>query len=507
MNSIPRPLPVPATSPIPFARRLTVAGAALLLSACANFSGIHSNARLAAPEQYASAASLPTQAGAWPQQSWVGEIGGPALQALVDEALAANPDMQNAAARIASARAAARAVAANALPTVGASFSSTYQRYSENGIFPPPLAGSYQTDNELTLNFSYDFDFWDKHGAQLRTALALDKAATAEHASARLMLTTAIVRTWLQLGRQQAQLQLAEQQFEVREKLDRLTQQRIAAGLDSRGERQQTQLQLAGLRADRSQWQEAIALSRNQLAALLGQGPDRGRSIAAPEVPTEGAGALPDQLPLMLLGRRPDIVAARWRVEAAQGDIDVAKTQFYPNVNLMAFTGLSSLGISNLLKAGSLVAGVGPAIRLPVFEGGTLRAQLQGRVAAYDSAVALYNQTLTEALHQVADQVQSLRAAASQSRERQRATEAAHNMLLLAQQRQRVGTTNTLQVLASESAWLSQRQLALEAQARQADLRIGLIKALGGGFDATREDLAVPAALPQDAANSRSPNS
>lgn len=486
--------------------RLAVAGATLLLSACASFNGIHSNARLAAPDHYASAQSLPAQAGTWPQQSWVGEIGGPALQALVDEALAANPDLQSAAARIASARANARAVAAGALPTVGASFNSTYQRYSENGLIPPPLAGTYQSDNELALNFSYDLDFWDRHGAQLRAALALNKAATAEQASAHLMLTTSIVRTWLQLGRQHAQFQLAEQQFQVREKLDRLTQQRIAAGLDSRGERQQTQLQLAALRADRAQWQEAMALSRNQLAALLGQGPDRGRSIAAPELPAPGASALPDQLPLMLLGRRPDIVAARWRVEAAQGDIDVAKTQFYPNINLAAFAGLSSLGLSNLLHGGSMVAGVGPAIRLPVFEGGTLRAQLQGRVAAYDNAVALYNQTLTEALHQVADQVQSLRAAASQSRERQLASEAAHNTLMLAEQRQRVGTANTLQVLASESAWLSQRQLALDAQARQADLRIALIKALGGGFDAAREDLAAPAAARMDVSDSRRSN-
>jgi len=480
-----RPLTLPATLPSTFG----ALAAAALLSACASFSGIHSEAQMAPADQYASVRSLPDQGGEWPRQTWAGELGGTELQELVDEALRSNPSLQAAAARVASARALARAAAAARLPTVGASASSTYQRYTEHGLIPPPLAGTYESDNELALSLSWDLDFWDQHGAQLRSALALGKAAAAEEADARLMLSTAIAHTWLQLGRQNAQLELAERQFQLRQQLDQLTRQRIAAGLDSGGERHQAELQLATLRADRLQWQEAMALTRNQLAALLGQGPDRGLSIAAPQLPALGPTTLPDQLPLGLLGRRPDIVASRWRVEAAQGDIDVAKAQFYPNVNLSAFIGLSSLGLSNLLNSGSMMTGIGPALRLPIFEGGALRAQLQGRVAAYDDAVALYNRTLTEALHQVADQVQSLRGADRQRQERQQAVAATAASLKLARQRQQVGTANMLQVLASESAWLSQRQLELEAQARQADLRVGLIKALGGGFDAAQADL------------------
>ncbi|HTN67107.1 MAG TPA: efflux transporter outer membrane subunit [Burkholderiaceae bacterium] len=491
MTSILRPFPAPAALLTVLASRLAVGGITVLLAACASFSGIHSNAQLATPGHFSSAESLPEQGGAWPSPSWAGDIGGPPLQALIDEALAGNPDLQIAAARIANARAALQAARAATLPTVGASFSSTYQRYTENGLIPPPLAGTYATDNELALNFSYDFDFWGRHAAQLRSTIALGKAVVAEQAEARLILGTAIARTWLQLGRQQAQLQLTEQQLLVREKLDQLTQQRIEAGLDAGGERQQTQLQLASLRADLAQWQEAMGLSRNQLAALLGKGPDRGRAIAAPTLPPEQALALPDQLPVALLGRRPDIVASRWRVEAAQGDIDNAKAQFYPNVDLMAFAGLSSLGWSTLLQSGSRMVGIGPAIRLPIFEGGTLRAQLQGKVAAYDGAVAQYNQALTEALHQVADQVQSLRALQDQGRERQLASSAALTTLNLARQRQRVGTANMLQVLISESAWLAQQQ---QVQARKADLRIGLIKALGGGFEAGSDGLLASSA-------------
>jgi NodT family efflux transporter outer membrane factor (OMF) lipoprotein len=189
---------------------------------------------------------------------------------------------------------------------------------------------------------------------------------------------------------------------------------------------------------------------------------------------------------LSLLGRRPDIAAARWRVEAAQGEIDSAKAQFYPNVNLVAFAGFSSLGLSNLLLSGSRIAGIGPAVRLPVFEGGALRAQLKGKTALYDGAVASYDQTLTEALHETADQVQSLRAADAQHADLELASKAAAQTLALAQQRQRVGTGNLLQVLAAESGWLQQRKLELDSRARLADLRVSLIKALGGGFDATQ---------------------
>lgn len=231
-------------------------------------------------------------------------------------------------------------------------------------------------------------------------------------------------------------------------------------------------------------------MTRNQIAALLGQGPDRGRQIPRPTLLPSADVTLPDQLPLALLGRRPDIVASRWSVEAAQGETASAKAAFYPNINLTAFAGLSSLGLSSLLESGSRIVGVGPAISLPLFDGGRLRAQLKGKFAAYDGAVATYNQTLTAALQEVADQVQSLHAIEAQIRHQQSAAQAAAHALQLAQQRQQVGTANLLHVLNAESAWLTQRKLELDAQMRRADIRLGLIKALGGGFDAASQGLA-----------------
>ena len=484
---------------LPGCKTLIAAGVALTLAGCASFSGIGSHATLQPAAELSTALTLPDQGGNWPTAQWATEFGGPQLQALVDEALASNPGLQVAAARVAAAQAVADATGATALPNVGGSFSATRQRYTQNGIIPPPLAGAYATDAQMALNFRYDFDFWGKNGAALRSALSQRKLAQAEQYNARLVLATAVARSWLQLGRSSMQYDLVSQQLQTRDGLDRLTRQRLAAGLDTQSETQFSLQQAATLRAEQAQWQEAIALSRNQLAALLGRGPDRGLNIERPVLPTPSSTLLPSSLPLTLIGRRPDIVAARWRVEAAQGQIDYAKAQFYPNIDIMAFAGFSSLGLSNLIQGSSRIVGVGPAIRLPIFEGGALRAQLSGQVAGYDGAVASYNQSLTEALHDVADQVQSLRIAEIQASNQEQATAAATRSLALAQQRRKVGTINQLQLLTSESALLLQRRVEFDTQARRLDLRVGLIKALGGGFDANTDNLDIrpqPAAAP-----------
>ncbi|HHT4681949.1 TPA: TolC family protein [Klebsiella michiganensis] len=125
---------------------------------------------------------------------------------------------------------------------------------------------------------------------------------------------------------------------------------------------------------------------------------------------------LPDALNANLLGRNPEVVAARWRVEAAASNIGVARAQFYPNVNLMAFVGYQSLGLNNLFSSGSDIGSVGPAISLPLFEGGRLRANYKGARAEYEYAVASYNEALTQALRETADVTRSLAALVGRSK-------------------------------------------------------------------------------------------
>ena len=307
---------------------LAASCSAVLLSSCASYQGIETAGEPQPVSHYEADRSLPSEHGQWPDASWAQQIGGAPLQALVDEALAGNPDLQVAAARVAAAQAAAEVAGARREIKGSAAFQGTYQRYTEHGVVPAPLAGDYESDNSLTLNFSYDLDFWGRHAAEYRSALSQDKAAQAEQYNARLMISTAVARAWVQLAREYALSDLNQQQLDVAARLQHLMQLRLHAGLDDESNLQQVEQVLAFLRVQQSSLDEGINLTRNQLAALMGKGPDRGQDIERPRLPRESTVELPDELPLALLGRRPDLVAARWRVEAAQGGIDAGKAAF-----------------------------------------------------------------------------------------------------------------------------------------------------------------------------------
>ena len=481
--------------------RLTlVTGALSILSACVSFNGIESQAKL---KQVSASNNFDIdgqQNGQWPDSNWAKNIGGQQLQDLIDSALANSPSLQIAAARINAAKAASDYVGANRLPSVNASFENTFQRFTEHGLIPPPLAGNYYSDNEFAIGVSYDVDFWGKHKAEMRSALSQEQVAAAEQQSARLILSNAVARSWIQLSRQYAQLELSQKQLAIREKYDQLIAQRVKAGLDTKSDIQQGLIQVSALKNDISSWESAIALTRNQLAALLGEEPARGALIARPQYQPSQNLQLPANLPLELLSRRPDIVAARWRVEANQSDIDIGKTQFYPNINIIGFAGLSDIGtgagLENFFKSSSLILGVGPSIHLPIFEGGRLRAQLKNKVANYDVAVATYNQSLTDALHDVADQLQTIKVSEIQAKEQAKAEQATKISLQLAQQRQQAGTANMLPVLSAESALLTQQKQTLDISFRRAESQINLIKALGGGYDSkadTTNSKSIPA--------------
>lgn len=462
-------------------QRVIVCGSAALLAACADFKGIPQTASLKALPSTAGA-SLSQPTADWPSNQWASNIGGTALQNLIDQALAEQPSLQAAAARVRAAQAVNEVAGAGDKPSFGITFNNTYQRFTEHGMIPPPYGGTFMSDNTLAFNVAYEVDFWGKHSAEMRSALSQEQVALAEQQSACLLLSSAIAHAWLQLARQNAQLQISKQQLEQRSKLDQLIQQRVKAGLDNESDIQSSLVQIANLNTEISQWQEAIALTRNQLAALAGQPPEFGKSIEAPSLDKVVDQGVPANLPADLLGHRPDVVAARWRVEANQGDIDVAKNLFYPNINLVGFAGLSSLGIDNLLKGGSAIIGGGPAVRIPIFIGGRLRGNLKAKIAAYDASVALYNQSLTDALRDVADQVQSLQAISQIENNLRTAELAAQKNVQLAQQREKIGTANALPILAAQINLLAQQKALIDTRIRRSDVTVNLIKALGGGY-------------------------
>ncbi|RYE99940.1 MAG: efflux transporter outer membrane subunit, partial [Oxalobacteraceae bacterium] len=191
--------------------------------------------------------------------------------------------------------------------------------------------------------------------------------------------------------------------------------------------------------------------------------------------------AMPSRLPAELLGRRPDVVAQRWRVEAAGHDIAVAKASFYPNIDLVGSAGLQSRGLDDIGDIGNRVFGVGPALSLPIFDGGRLRAGLALQDANYDAAVALYNTTVLAALHDVADQLASLRWLQERMHQQHEAFVDAVHAADLAQRRYAVGLSSQVQVLVAEAAKLQQTRVLNDLRARALSLDAALHRAIGGG--------------------------
>ena len=234
-------------------------------------------------------------------------------------------------------------------------------------------------------------------------------------------------------------------------------------------------------RADIVALDEAIQLTRNRIAALLGAGPDRGRSIARPSLNSVPIG-IPANAGIDLVGRRPDIVAARLRAEAAGDRIKVARADFYPNLNLSALVGLQSLGLGNLLEGSSSYGTGGLAISLPVLDAGRIQGRYRGARADYETAVARYDSTLITALRETADAVASRRAADQRLAELRNALASAEEASRIAGLRYSGGLSNQLPALTADDTLLAVRRAVADLEARRLALDIALIRALGGGY-------------------------
>lgn len=469
---------------------------ALLLAACASTGGLapqeapRAASALAARDAVGAVAVTPA---AWPTSDWWKRYGDPGLDALMDEALASAPTLAVAEARTRKAAAAVAAADAARAPRVDASLDSTRQRLSANGIMPPPLGGSTQTLTTLQATLSWEPDLWGGQRAAYEAALGSARAAEVDRQAARLALSSGIALAYAELSHAYLQRDVAQATLAQREAILSLTRDRVAAGLDSRLPLKQAEAAVPATREEIARIDERIGLARNALAALLGAGPDRAQAIARPPRAMLAPVALPTVLPAELIGRRPDVVAQRWRIEAARQDIAVAKAEFYPNVNLVAFAGLQALGGGNLLTAASRMLGFGPAVTLPVFDAGRLRAGLASRDADYDIAVAQYNQLLADALRDVVDQVTSLRAVTAQRTQQREALATSREAFDLAMLRYREGIGDYLSVLAAQQPLLVEEMQEADLDARELALSINLVRALGGGFEPGTEVAAVAA--------------
>jgi NodT family efflux transporter outer membrane factor (OMF) lipoprotein len=469
----------------PILRFTILASVAALVAACASDGGLKPQSQTTDANQLQAQRTLSHVAvspAAWPAHDWWHRYSDAQLDRMISEALANSPSLRAAEARVRQAAASTELTGAALSPQVTSAARSNRVEYSENSNVPKPLAGTWKWSNEASLNFSYELDFWGKNRSALDAAVGREKAAEVDREAARLLLTVGITQTYLKLSQLFAQRDLGEHVLAQRSQVLQLTAQRVAAKIDSQTDLKQAQLAIPVAKGDIAATDEAISLVRLQLAALMGAGPDRGAGIGPPQLKSVRPSGVPTILPSELLARRPDVVAQRWRVESLRKDIDVAKAQFYPTINLNGLIGLQSLGFSKFLQSGSAIASAGGGLTLPIFDGGRLRGNLALHDANYDLAVEAYNQTLVDALRDVASQLVSIQWLSERNALQGEALATAQQAYELALQRYRSGVGNYLQVLAAQNQVLAQQRAQIDLDTRAFELDMQLARALGGGY-------------------------
>jgi NodT family efflux transporter outer membrane factor (OMF) lipoprotein len=300
-----------------------------------------------------------------------------------------------------------------------------------------------------------------------------------------LLLAAALAQAYVGLYRADALADIAQQAQSQRQHILELTRQRVAAGLDTRLELREAESELPQARVERAQALAQADLAVHALAMIAGQGAQAYAAIGRPQLNLDAVLPLPEQLPINLLARRPDVLAARAQVEAADAQRRAARAAFYPDVSLRALAGVAAFGLNDLFEAGARGYGGGPVVSLPLFDAGKLRAQYRGREAALDSAVAGYNDTVLRAVQQSADELTRIDALTRERGDQQATLIAAEDGYRIAEERYRAGLAGYLSVLSAETQVLNARRQNIQIIADLAVARVSLLLELGGSFDPT----------------------
>ncbi len=444
--------------------------------------------RVQPPTAYADARSFAAPAADWPSDAWWKAYGDPQLDQLIDEALAGSPDLKAAAARARGAAAMAEVAGADLWPTVTGAASVTKTEQSTNqgmsAISESALPRGWHTAGQIAASFDYELDFFGKNRAALAAATSQAEAAAAEQAEARLQISAAVAETYANLVQLFADQRAARDAVRVRRESAELVESRSRSNLENEGAVSLARGQVHAAELEADALDRLIALTRDQLAALLGKGPDRGLAIAPLAVEKTRSLGLPAGLSVDLIGRRPDIVAARLGAEAAASRIEVANANFYPNVELTGAFGLQSLDVKSLLQHQSQMGQFGPAVHLPIFDYGRNEGVYRGARAEYDAAVAVYDRTLANALRDVADAYATRRGVAVEIKDARAALAESENGYRVIKQRYDAGLSRYTDVLTAENALLAQRRAVADLQAQAFAADVVLARALGGGYAA-----------------------
>ena len=485
-----------------FARRTLIAAvSAFALAACS----IPPRTDRPVLRDEAPLAGVDAKTGTWPDAQWWTRYDDAQLDGLVEQALAGAPTLAEAHKRLGSALSAVDVARAQGGLSSQANAQAQRIRLSENGLIPPQFLGfTWYNQGDLSLQFQYDFDFWGKNRAGVAAAVDEARAAEAERSAASLMLTAAVADTYFGWQSDQAHLALADASIAVLQRYRTLSQKRVDRGIDLPDYVHQADANLAAVRERQAAYAGAAKIRLAALAGLLGVAPaDLPRLEARPLPAVDGA--LPGSIGLDLLARRPDIAASRWRVEAALARTEQARAEFFPDISLGAMVGLQSLDLDKLLNAGSRTAAVGPALHLPLFGRGQLKANYHVSQAQLDMAASQYDATVVDAARDVATQALTFAQLDARRHERSAQVDATRSLEATAAARVRQGLADDRSLLAAQAQVLEQRDAATTLDAQAVSAQIALTKALGGGYhvDAAGDDARLSSSPPSERVDSR----
>jgi len=454
---------------------ITVAG---LLAGCA----IPASKTVVEPVSVA-ALGLASDAGPVIASDWWRSFGDPQLDRLVRDAVAGSPSLDAALARVAQAQAVLSTRRADNGPDVTLDAQEQLARLSGRYTIPPPYAGSTRFVGSTAANLSWNLDLFGRQKAAIGGARASVRAASLDVAAARMALSGAVVQTYIDLERAEAQAGIAQRTIATRQNSLKLVNVRIRNNLASKLDAQAATTLLAQARQALLRAQAAQVLAKNALAALAGRGADYPATIGATALRLDAALPLPKTVPADLLARRADIAAAQARIEAAAAGRQVARKAFYPNVNLAALAGFQAVGLGNLFSLDAGTVGVGPAVHLPIFDNGRLKADLAGATAALDLATADYNDRVIGAVREAGDAVARIGALdADRQRQREVVRGYAETGRLNAI-RVSSGLDSRLDLVDNDVRTLAAEQADADLAADEAQQRVQLVLALGGGYD------------------------
>ena len=482
-----KPVPLPTEGARNHWHRSTVLPVALLsvlaLSGCASLQTPSAPTPLQTPAAWTASANTGE---ATSLAGWWQRFGDPALAPLIEQALLGQTDIAAAQARLRQARAQRTLASAQLSPSVSGSGSAQANR-SDGGH-----GESFRTG----LDASWELDLWGASAAGVQAAEATARASALTLAQTRVAVAAEVAATLLELRGSQAREAIARRNLALQLQTLQIVQWRLEAGLVTQLDVEQARTSVEQTRAQLPALQGAAAQAMNALAVLTGQAPGalQARLAAPASLPDSPPVALPAAppdlvlaIPAEVLRQRPDVQAAERRLAAAAARVSEADAARLPSLQLGGAIGLNALTLGSL-ASGSGVASLLASVKLPVFDGGRLRAQVQVQEAARDEAEIGYRAAVLAALQEVEDALIGLRSTRQQLTAQQAAAVSAQRTATLAEQRYRSGLVDFQNVLQSQRTLLSAEDSVAGTTTSLATAHVRLYKALGGGWSPTSEE-------------------